>query len=306
MNFLILICLASANIYAGMYSINPGKTVTPLVDIFSSQTKLLENKKMEVRVSSYNKAGEISKSSTKYEMDAALYEKARQQSSAVFRMIPSSSSVAQRSDGMTYMGTAFHIGENLVLTNQHVLSPDRTNSTECGGFELHANATKDVFACKKVHYCNIEEDVCLIEMAPAKRCLNFLCSKKEYVELKTGPSLKLKANPVMDVERMDEVVMNCIGNTMGLGIHFSQGKGVRINGDRVYFFAPLRTGNSGGPLIGEDGLVWGVVKLESGGDKVSAESYNIAASSEKVIELMREQLANDPATLNKFNGAISK
>lgn len=305
MNFFVLICLVSANIYAGMYSINPERTLTPLVDIFSSQTKKLDATKMEVRVSTYNKSGELA-GSAKLQMPIALYETARQQASAVFRMIPSASSVAARSDGMIYEGTAFHIGNNLVLTNQHVLSPDRTNTTECGGFELRGNNNSDVFACKKVHYCNPTEDVCLIEMAPAKRCLNFTCSKKEFVELKNGPALKLKADPKVEIEQLNTVVMNCIGNTMAKGIHFSQGRGVQLRNDLIYFFAPLRTGNSGGPLIGEDGLVWGVVKLESGGEKVSNQAYNIAESSEKVISLMREQLANDTVTLAKFNSAVSE
>jgi hypothetical protein len=305
MNFFVLICLVSANIYAGVYSINPERTLTPLVDIFSSQNKQLDATKMEVRISNYNKSGEISGQS-KYQMPTVQYVKARQQASAVFRMIPSASSVAARSDGMTYEGTAFHIGNNLVLTNQHVLSPDRTNTTECGGFELRGNNSSDVFACKKVHYCNATEDVCLIEMAPAKRCLNFMCSKKEFVELKNGPALRLKADPTFEPAQMNTIVMNCIGNTMAKGIHFSQGRGIQFRGDQIMFFAPLRTGNSGGPLIGEDGLVWGVVKLESGGEKVSGSAYNLAESSEKVISLMREQLSNDAVTLGKFNAAVSE
>ena len=305
MNFFVLLCLVSANIYAGAYSINPERTLTPLVDIFSSQNKRLDATKMEVRVSTYNKSGELS-GSAKLQMPIAQYETALTQASAVFRMIPSSAVTVAGGEGMIYEGTAFHIGHNLVLTNQHVLSPDRTNTTECGVFQLRGNNNDDVFSCKKVHYCNATEDVCLIEMNPAKRCKNLLCTKKEFVELKNGPVLRLKAEPTLDLALRDQSVMNCIGNTMARGIHFSQGRGLQLRGDMLYFFAPLRPGNSGGPLIGADGLVWGVVKLESGGDKVSNQAYNIAESSEKVISLMREQLANDSVTLGKFNSAISE
>ena len=302
MKAFITFMLISFKIFASTSSINPERLVTPLLDIFSENHRIINDQIMEVRVSPYSKSGSINKGKDKIQMPTESYLRALKLSRAVYRMIPNESS-AEQTDGQFHMGTAFHIGENLVLTNHHVLSPSRVNTTDCGGFQLHGNTNSDVFTCRKVHYCNNEHDVCLIEMNPAKRCKNFLCTKSETIQLKDGESLRLKASPQIDYTRMNDIIMSCIGNTMGLGIHFSQGRGLHIVNDKTYFYAPLRTGNSGGPLIGEDGLGWGVVKLESG-EKVGSGAYNIAASIEKVIALMREQLSNDKITLEKFNRSI--
>lgn len=108
MPIFILSALLSLPALAGGTSIAPDKIVTPLVEIFSAKNKKLSEDKMEVRVSTYSKTGEIVRGRTTLEMSMNDYRKARTQSSAVFRMIPSETSLT--SDGQTYQGTAFHIG----------------------------------------------------------------------------------------------------------------------------------------------------------------------------------------------------
>ena len=302
MKYFLFLSLLVTGLEASPLSIVPDRLVTPLVDIFSDKHKVISDQIMGAKTSPYTKTGSIQKGRGSFEMPIDKFLLAKKQSNAVYRMQPSQHASSAQ-EGMIYMGTAFHIGDNLVLTNQHVLSPDRSNTTQCDGFQLLSNNNGETFSCKKVHHCDAEQDFCLIEMNPAKKCLNLFCTRSEIVELKTGEALKLKANPHHQYDVMDTAVMSCIGNTMGMGIHFSQGRGVRVNGDRVYFFAPLRTGNSGGPLIGEDGLVWGVVKQESE-IKVSNESYNVAVSMDKVIETLRDKLSDDAETFRKFNQAI--
>lgn len=294
-----ILLLMTFKALASPESINPDRLVTPLLDIFSEKNKILPSGKVLVKVSTYSRQGNIQKDAQSVELEANTYLNAKKFSSAVYRMIPKENTNSE----FTYQGTAFHIGHNLVLTNHHVLSPDRSNATECGDFQLHDNQSSIIFECKKVHHCDPLQDVCLVEMAPAKRCLNFFCTKTSIVEMKNGEALQLKSHGGEIYEERDTKVMTCIGNTMGLGIHYSQGRGLKIMGDLSTFYAPLRPGNSGGPLLDEDGLVWGVVKQESG-LKVGSEAFNVAVTSQTVIDLMQKALLSDQKTLEEFNSAI--
>ena len=300
--FIVLAIVLAQSSQANVDSINPDRIITPLLDICSPKNKKLSEDNYLIAVSTFDQHGEIKKGKNSFNLDKARFDKAFQQSSAVFEMIPEEVTYSGQTEVVNYLGTAFHIGENLVLTNHHVLSHDRSNLTSCDRFALHSQDGKWKFSCKKVHHCDEELDVCLIEMRPDRRCLNFFCTKEETYQLKDGPSLKLKKDPSIDHEQIDKIVMTAIGNTMGMGIHYSQGRGLRFVGSNLFFYAPLRTGNSGGPLIGEDGLVWGVVKQESA-EKVSENAFNVAASMDSVIRSIRAALVGSDVLI-KFNRVL--
>ncbi len=301
MIYLFMCLFIGSNSFAGTNSINPERMVLPLIDIFSPRNQLLGDGRIKASVSIFDEKGEIYRHRSSHIMSELDFTKAKNQSRAVYPMIPIESQVYDSN----YEGTAFHIGKNLVLTNHHVLSLDRESISECRNFQLQDQENDFRFDCKKVLHCDYNLDICLIEMSPFKRCLNLFCTKKEFIYLSDGASLKLKTGKEVDPFRTSEQIMTAIGNTMGLGIHYSQGRGVQRSADRTIFYAPVRTGNSGGPLIGEDGLVWGVVKQESS-EKVSNDSFNVAASIDYVIQSIQLALEQNPKYLQIFEQALKE
>jgi hypothetical protein len=290
----LLIALGVSNIFA--LSIVPDRVVTPLLDVFNGRNKI-EGDSMRVMVTTYDSSGRLKKNGSSTLIGKTRFENIKGLSIAVFR--------AQL---RTSAGTAFHIGRNLVLTNLHVLSPDMNERSGCGSFELKQNDGDDEFDCKKVHFCNKALDVCLIEMAPIKKTIRscFFCrGRKEYIHM--SPALKLRHHSRTGFSESDTEVFSAIGNSSALGIHYSEGRGLRdFGGSDLYFFAPIRPGNSGGPLLNENGEVVGIVKAETM-LTVSDDyrrTFNFATKSEHTILRIRLALDNDPETLEKFNEAV--
>lgn len=300
--FCLLFLLVSGLSFAR--SIVPSRIVTPSLDLFNSSNKTLPNGDVEVRVTTYSKGGDFRRNGSKQVLNKSQYEAYRKLSLPVFEMIPNDRFKSDAEYGRR--GTAFSIGENLVLTNQHVLDPKQKNTTSCGDFEVK-NHEGNEYDCKKVHFCSLEHDICLVEMKPltkTKRDCLFCEGTKYDASLAVGPKLKLKAH--YSPEDPTNEVLTAIGNSMGYGIHFSQGRGVWFRNDRVYFYAPISVGNSGGALLNNEGFVVGVVKAET---KILISDdpnkvYNLAASTDIVIRLVREALRDDPETLEKFNRSV--
>lgn len=285
-------------------SVVPPKIVTPNVKIFST-VKILDDGKVQLKAVTYDEVGRFREDGAKFSVTQETYQHFKELSLPVFQMIPDPKFYPDEERNQR-RGTAFSIGENLVLTNMHVLDDTFKNYKSCADFQIKNNEDR-TFDCKKVHYCHAKMDVCLIEMAPLKTfkrdCL--FCKKEPVVlQLADGPALKLKAHFVSTNPK--EEVTTAIGNSGGWGIHLSQGKGVAYNQHGLLFWAPIRAGNSGGALLNDEGQVIGVVKQETQAKRSQFTDfvYNIAAPIDSVIEIMRQALANKPEILEKFNRSV--
>lgn len=288
-------------------SVVPDRVVTPNLDLFSRYVKNLSDGSVEVPVTTISKRGEFVQNGSSKILLKEVFENYLQPSLAVFEMVPEQNNNTE--ERKHRRGTAFSIGNNLVLTNNHVLDESFKNTTECADFEIK-NHDGDTYSCKTVHYCNPQHDICLIEMNPKTKmkrdgCI-FCRGTKIDISLALGPKLQLKARYTPPQEKKDTELLTAIGNSAGYGIHFSQGRGFMLQKDRLYFYAPITKGNSGGALLNYQNLVVGIVKLQSKTliHDNPQEAFNIAAPSELVIRLIREGLRDNPETLLKFNQSV--
>ncbi len=301
----LLTTLCLLLIARGNASINPSRTVTPLLDIYSATTK--KDGDMKVPVTTYTALGLLKKNGSFQIVKQDVFNTYKELAAPVLKMQPS-----DRGQGEFRMGTAFHIGHNLVLTNQHVLDPTRVNLTKCDDFRVHDKSGKS-YACEKVIFCKNPDDICLIKVKPSEPSCPIFC--KDQKKLADGPSVKIRAIYVPTEDEVENAIITVIGNSMGLGIHLSQGRGVKIpvKGNDPYalfFYAPATKGNSGGAIFDEEGVVIGLVKQQSHIkdssviNPVGDATYNVALRVERILELSREALKNDPETLEQFNEAV--
>ena len=263
---------------ANTKSINPDKVEYNLFDISTGYKK---NNEYSVKGISFNHfREEYTHNGASFKVDKDTFENAKAWSQAVLRATPG--------DSFSHFGTAFHVGGNLVFTNQHVLSVSRKNTTQCKHFrvKLNENQKNKTLKCKAVHFCHKSSDFCLIEMSP---------HKKGYA-LNNQRPVTLKRTPVFS----DETYVMSIGNTRGFGLHAATGFGLENYGNVFKFFAPVFGGNSGGAIFNRHGEVIGVVRAQS--KKLYGEdSYNVAISLEHIYIMLKEVLKDKPEILNQIN-----
>lgn len=294
----ISILLSPPLVMASPESINPDKVVVNLFKVFSG-TKI-KGDKVEVRGPSFRNQDEPEDEAEWFTVSLPMFQRARQLAQSVFE--------TESGESSDIYGTSFSIGNNLVLTNQHVLSPSRKNSTKCQGFSLKTNENQsEEFDCKEVLFCDTKRDFCLIELESntKKKRIN-----GERVVIKTHlsrvPSLKLDTDYKLgESGRYSKEKFTAIGNTRGFGIHYSEGKEAHLIHGDISFFSPLSQGNSGGPLLNEAGHVIGIVKQQSKNFYgTGSDVYNVAVPIREVVETLREKLQNRPEVLAKLNKAL--
>lgn len=283
--FIALFFIASLQVQS---SIIPERSYYSFLDIFNPKNKLISPNAL-IKATSYDQNGDLIPSmKLNVQVPLVNFQSYKAQASAVFEVIPS----APAKDDVLYMGTAFHIGNNLVLTNNHVLSRDFTNTTTCDHFRIK-NHEGNFFSCKKVHYCHPGEDLCLIELAPRKTGFFGRGPEEEVADL---PSLKL--NPRIQ-QSNDNAVITAIGNSQGYGIHLSVARGLKRMGSALTFYCALRDGNSGGPILNDWGQVIGLVRTESKYVKLEG-----GKNSKVQIMALQNVLQSDPGLLSVINDAI--
>ncbi len=146
----------------------------------------------------------------------------------------------------TKVGTAFLVGKNLVLTNRHVMNyTHKDRLWECGKFSIKLNHREERVACRKVRYCSLKHDYCVIEMQKMSSGLHI---GEEIRPLRLSRRVK---------NDRDHHVLH-IGNAGGMGIQASHGKGIIIEGGEFIHFAPTLGGSSGAPIFNERREVIGI------------------------------------------------
>jgi V8-like Glu-specific endopeptidase len=296
--FFTTLMLSSHLALAGVNSINPDKIITPLFKVFGSAK--IKNNTVEVRGPRLVGQEELEDEGSWPVISLATYTRAKKLAESVF--------VTDSGESSEIHGTSFSIGNNLILTNQHVLSPSRKNSTKCQSFSLHTNdKSSEEFDCKEVLFCDATRDFCLIEVKvnTSKKRIN---GQRVTVEshLARVPSLQLDPNYKFENSgRYSTKNFTVIGNTKGFGIHYSEGKEAHFISKDFWFFTPLASGNSGGPLLNEAGNVIGIVKQQSSTfSGTETDVYNVAVPIAEVVETLKEKLQNRPEVIAKLNKAL--
>ncbi len=199
------------------------------------------------------------------EMDQEDFEEEQEIAQSVFQ--------ARSATGRS-VGTAFLVGQNVVLTNRHLMAirPGQ-KKWSCGFFSLLLNHKEERVDCQKVRYCSSRYDFCVIQMS----------------KMQNGKDLGSEVRPLRLARRIragEDVLLIHIGNAAGLGLQASRGKGLRVFGGEFHHFVPTLIGSSGAPLFDEKGQVIGI-NWGHTGKEFDDDSYNRGVLSSTIFHELR-------------------
>lgn len=185
----------------------------------------------------------------------------------------------------TRIGTAFLVGQDMVLTNRHVLNYSAEDRNwECGLFSIKLNHRDEKVNCKKVRFCSSRYDFCVVEMRPMQNGQSLGQEMKPLRFSRTLPA------------RNDANILH-IGNAAGLGIQASHGRGIRMRNGELFHFAPTLDGSSGAPIFNDRREVIGINWGYTGHDMPDDNSYNRAVHT---LSIFQELQKTHPYTLKEI------
>lgn len=185
----------------------------------------------------------------------------------------------------TNVGTAFLVGEDIVLTNRHVMAiKPGVKSWPCGKFAIKLNHLEETVSCQKVLFCSTHYDYCVVKMNT----------------LSDGRVLDEEVKPlrlVRNIKPHKDMPLLHIGNAAGFGIQASRGRGLTISQGEFFHYTPTLGGSSGAPIFNHQGNVIGINWGHTGGNYIDERAFNRGVLSDTIF---KELKVASPETLKKI------